>query len=259
MMRQSDNMFWGDIGDITRFSENTTSNKNKSARKTSAIILAAVQLMENYIKGIKHMDAYTASSTILSSANWIKKSSVDRYKDEKGNEIIIKPGTVYYIDYGNSFYGELAYYHHGLCVGKIDGKVLVIPMTSGKEFFSSCYHPINNPKSNKKFRQALLSEGFEKDCVLKMNDAKFISPGRIERETTTIRNDILLEIQKQLFSIEFPYFYQKFCNNINENKKLTKQINDQKELINKLKQEKNTLTQKLKNIENRNSQNKRSC
>ena len=259
MMEQSDNMFWGDINDIARFTENTKANKSKLARKTSAIILAGVQLMENYIKGIKHMDAYTASSTIISSANWIKKSTVDKFIDENGNEIQVKPGTVYYIDYGNAFYGELAYYHHGLCVGKREGKILVIPMTSGAKYFSTCYHPINNPKSNKKFRQALLSEGFEKDCVLKMNDAKFISQGRIDRETVTIPNDVLLEIQKQLFSIQFPQIYQEFINNINSNKKLLKQILEQKEIISKLKQENNTLNQKLKNIEKRNGQNKRSC
>lgn len=62
-------MFWGDIKDIVSFSENTDENKEKSARKTSAIILASVQLMENFIKGIKHMNTYDASSTILCDAN----------------------------------------------------------------------------------------------------------------------------------------------------------------------------------------------
>ena len=53
MMKSSKNMFWSDINDITRFTENTIDNKRKEARKTSSIILASVQLMENFIKGIK--------------------------------------------------------------------------------------------------------------------------------------------------------------------------------------------------------------
>ena len=73
-------MFWGDIKDIKRFSENTEENKKKSARKTSAIILAGVQLMENFIKGIKHMNAYDASSTILSMQIGFRKVSLAHLK-----------------------------------------------------------------------------------------------------------------------------------------------------------------------------------
>lgn len=73
MMDTSENMFWGDINDISRFTENTQANKVKKARRTSAILLAAIQLMENFIKGIKHMNAYDAASTIISDANWIQK------------------------------------------------------------------------------------------------------------------------------------------------------------------------------------------
>lgn len=53
MMDTSENMFWGDINDISRFTENTHANKAKKARQTSAILLAAIQLMENFIKGIR--------------------------------------------------------------------------------------------------------------------------------------------------------------------------------------------------------------
>lgn len=250
MIKATNNMFWSDLHSIKRFSENTTDNKNKEARKTSSIILAAIQLMENYIKGIKNLSAFDASSIILSDANWIRNNRNKDFLDDTGKKITIKIGTVYYIDYGNTFYNELAYFHHGLCVGKKDGKVLVIPMTSGARYFSSCFHPINNPTANKKYRQALITEGFRKDCVLKLNDAKFISPGRIDKETVSINVDILKQIQEQLFSIQFPELYQKFKNTINKNEKYEKQILDQKELISQLKQENNTLCMKLRKFDN---------
>lgn len=250
MMKSSSNMFWGDIKDIKRFSENTTENKEKPARKTSAIILASVQLMENFIKGIKHMNAYDASSTILCDANWIQKSKFGTFKDDSGKDITIELGKVYYIDYGKTFFGELAYFHYGLCIGKRDGKVLVIPMTSSKEHFASSYHPIKNPKGNKKNRQALLSEGFLKDCILKINDTKYISAGRIEKESIKINDELLLEIQKQVFQVQFPTLYTENLNYQKVNEKNQKIISKYKEEIIKLKQENNRLTQILNNQKN---------
>lgn len=247
MMKSSKNMFWGDIKDIVRFSENTKENKEKSARKTSAIILAGIQLMENFLKGIKHMNAYDASSTILCDANWIQKSKFGTFKDNKGKDITVELGKVYFIDYGKTFYGELAYFHYGLCIGKRDGKILVVPITSDKEHFPFSYHPINNPNGNKKNRQALLSEGFSKDCVLKINDTKYISAGRIEKENIHISNNLLLEIQKQVFQVQFPSLYTEYFNYQKTLEKNQRQILEQKEEIRKLKQDNNRLNQILNN------------
>lgn len=118
LIKETNNMIWGDIHNIKYYSENTKENKNKSAKKIASIILASVQLMENYIKGIKSLNAFDASSIILSDANWIRNNGRTEFLDDKGNKIIIKIGTVYYLDFGNAFSNELAYFHHGLCVGK---------------------------------------------------------------------------------------------------------------------------------------------
>ena len=250
MIKETKNMFWSEIHNIKYFSENTNENKGREARKTPSIILAAVQLMENYIKGIKKLSAYDASSMILSDANWMRNNSKTNFTDDNGNIITVKIGTIYYIDFGNTFSDELAYFHHGLCVGKKEGKILIVPMTSGTKYFSSCYHPVSNPTANKKYRQALKSEGFEKDCVLKLNDAKFISPGRIDKETVSISHDIVEQVQEQLFSIQFPELYQKLYNSLKKIDKYEKQISDQKELVSRLKQENNTLRMKLRKFEN---------
>ncbi|MCM1212247.1 MAG: hypothetical protein NC318_11645 [Blautia sp.] len=250
MIKESTNMIWSEMHNIKYYSENTEDNKNKKSRKIASIILAAVQLMENYIKGIKSLSAFDASSIILSDANWIRNNRKSDFLDEQGNKVDVRIGTIYYLDFGNTFSDELAYFHHGLCVGKKEGKILIVPMTSGTKYFSTCYHPINNPTANKKYRQALFSEGFEKNCVLKLNDAKFISPGRIDKETVSINDDILKQIQEQLFSIEFPELFQKYYNQEKKLKKYEKQISEQKELISRLKQENNTLSMKLRKFEN---------
>lgn len=247
MMNNTENMFWKEINGIKRFTENTNENKKKDARKTSAIILASVQLMENFIKGIKQMKAYDAASTIYCDASWIKKSTFDCFIDDNGKKVPIIVGKTYYIDYGKTFKGELAYFHHGLCIGKRDGKVLIVPITSGTNYFHKCFHPINNPKYNKKYRQGLLKEGFEKDCVLYINDTKFISAGRIDKEGVAINHDTLLNIQQLVLQVEFPSIWQKCNQDKIKLDKYQKIMQDQKEVISKLKNENNRLTQLLKN------------
>lgn len=248
MMDKSKNMFWSDINNISRFTENTSANKTKKARQTSSILLAAVQLMENFIKGIKHMNAYDAASTIISDANWIQKSSTGEFCDNANKRILIEVGKMYYIDYGKTFCGELSYFHYGLCIGKRDGKILIVPMRSGSDVFEKAYHPVNNPMGNRKYRQALIQEGFVKNSVLLINDTKYISAGRIDKESKIINKDILESIQMQVFQVEFPSLFANFSNIEKKNEKLIKQINDQKELIINLKNENNRCNQLLNNI-----------
>lgn len=247
MMNSTQNMVWGDINDIKRFSENTIENKNKLGKKTASIILAAIQLHENFVKGIKNLSAYDASSIILSEANWIKKNTLKNFEDKNGKKITITPGKTYYIDYGKTFCGELAYFHYGLCIGKRESKVLVVPITSGTGYINKCYHPVNNPYADKKHRQALISEGFSKDCVLKINDVKFLSAGRIEKEGVSICPDILKEIQKQVFMVEFGELFQEYSHDKSLLQKNEKQISEQKELILKLKNDNNHMRQLLIN------------
>lgn len=251
MMKETNNMVWSDIHNIKYYSENTPDNKSKKAKKIASIILASIQLMENYIKGIKNLSAFDASSIILSDVNWVRNNNRTDFFDSNGNKITIKVGTVYYLDFGNTFADELAYFHHGLCIGQKEGKILIVPMTSGAKYFPTSYHPNNNPTANKKYRQALMSESFEKDCILKLNDTKFVSPGRFDKETVSIGEDVVRQIQEQLFSIQMPEIYQKYINTIKKNTKYEKQISDQNELIQKLKQENNSLCMKLKKFENK--------
>ena len=75
-------MIWSEMHNVKYYSENTEDNKNKKSRKIASIILASVQLMENYIKGIKNLSAFDASSIILSDANWIRNNNRTEFLDD---------------------------------------------------------------------------------------------------------------------------------------------------------------------------------
>lgn len=85
--------------------------------------------------------------------------------------------------------------------------------------------------------------------MLLINDLKFISAGRIEKECIGIDEEILKSIQNQVLQVCFPKIYTDFLNQQTTIMKYEKQITDQAELIQKLKSENNTHRQKLSNIE----------
>ena len=129
--------------------------------------------------------------------------------------------------------------------------MLVVPITSGKTYFNNCYHPVNNPYANKKYRQGLLSEGFPKDCVLKIDDSKFLSSGRVIRETVDIPDCLLKEIQFQVFQVALPTYFQKFNSQEKKVVALEDKIEYLKSEISSLKSENNRMKQILNNIKNK--------
>lgn len=239
-----ENMFWSDVTDIKKYTEHTKTNKKNKSTKHAVIMLAAVQYIHNYMQGLKRQNAYDAASILFSDMNWLRKCHTTTAYDDNNKKIIPKMGHTYYIDYGNTFSGELGYYHHGLCIGRKDNKFLVVPIRSGDDIYSESYHPTNNNKGNKKFRQGLVEEGFPKNCVMLINDTKFISQARIDKEVAKIRQDVLIDIQMQVFQIMYPAIFQRYNayieNNktyVQQNKELKKEINQLKLKINKLEQQ----------------------
>lgn len=243
------NMKWHDINALSTYSANTDDNKNKRTKKTSTIIWGAIQLTENFLKALKQLNAYDSSSIIKSEATWIQKHSFDEFFDDTNRKVNMEVGRVYYIDFGKTYKGELAYFHYGLCVGKKEGKPLVIPLTSAEGYREKCYHPVNNPHANKKFRQALMCEGFSKDAVLRINDAKFISAGRIESMDCKISEDALLDIQKTLFAISFPDIKREYDCLLSTTSKQKRKIEEQEKFIARLKSDNKKLNGQLQDLQ----------
>ena len=237
-------MIWGDINGVNRYTANKTDNKAKRTKHASKILLGAIQYAENYLRSLKQLNAYDASSIIKSDSSWLQKHSFNEFKVGDRN-VAIKPGQICYLDYGKAYKGELAYFHYGLCVSRKDGKLFVIPITSATSWINDCYHPVKNPSATKKYRQGLKSEGFSKDCVLMLNDAKFISAGRIDSLDVEINPDTLVEIQQQLFTVCFPNINSKFITITDKIDRLDKKIKDKDEIITGLKNSNTTLNQKL--------------
>ncbi len=138
-----------------------------------------LQLIDNMNRIIRQLNAYDSSSILIAESNWMKRNHFKKYTPSENAPKKVLFGQVCTIDYGKTYKGEIGYIHPGLCVGKKNEKYLIIPMTTGKTWRNTCYHPVYNPNMTKENRQCCINEGFEKDGVLLMNDSKLISGGRI--------------------------------------------------------------------------------
>lgn len=195
------------LNDVACYTQNNSTNKSMEAIKREKIINALFELEENIHKIIRQLNAYDASSILVSESNWIKRNHFSKYMPAKGTLCKVNFGQVCTVDYGKTYKGEIGYIHPGLCIGKKNDKYLIIPMTTGATWRKKCYHPVHNPNMTKETRQSCMSEGFSKDGVLLISDAKFVSGGRILELHDIITANALLEIQEQLMEVMFPVVY----------------------------------------------------
>lgn len=218
-----------------------------SAIDKSKIINALFQHEENIHEIIRQLNAYDASSLLIAESNWMKRNHFNKYMPKETASKKISFGQVCTIDYGKTYKGEVGYIHPGLCVGKRKHKYLVIPMTSGKMWRNTCYHPMLNPEMTKDKRQSCITEGFRKEGVLLMNDARFISGGRILELHEIINDNTLKEIQTQLLYIMFPNLYKEFDILSKQNIQLQNTIDNLTKQIKNLKLDNEKMSKKIHN------------
>lgn len=233
------------------FTGNNATNKGMDALKKYKILNGLFQLEDNIYKIIKQLNAYDASSILIAESNWIKRNHFSKYMPSMGAPKKIEFGQVCSIDYGKTYKSEMGYIHPGLCVGIKNGKYLIVPITTGKTWRTTCYHPIENPDMTKEYRQALQSEGFDKDEVLLINDTKFISGGRILELHEIINSNTLKEIQYQLLQIMFPILFDETVEIQKENQKLAHKIKNMEGQVKNLKKKNDILSSRIHNLESK--------
>ncbi|MDP4152871.1 MAG: hypothetical protein Q8865_05435 [Bacillota bacterium] len=221
-----------DFTELKRLSKNNQYNKNLPAKNSCDILVALMANSENFNELLLGSDAYTSSSLIRSEHNWLNRKDVKSLRVKSSNKLSY--GQVCFIDFGKAYYSEMAYTHCGLYIGKNKGKLLFIPITSVLD--SGAYHPVDNPSGDKALRLAKVDEGFSKQCILILNDAKFISPGRIIETYEIIDADVFKQIKMQLFGVMFPDVCREFYKQQEERDALNKQVSCLSEEIRALRQ-----------------------
>ena len=105
--------------------------------------------------------------------HWIKGRSAKK-KTRNCSE-----GTIVEVEFGLTYKTETPYRHSALVIKEYANKVVVIPSTSKQEYWDKGYHPTSNPSGDKEYFRVTVTDGFDHNCVLSMNDYKTISKNRI--------------------------------------------------------------------------------
>lgn len=222
-------------GALQPLSKNTPFNKRNKAETSVECMLALLDYQQNFEEIIRQMNIYDATSLLIAEQDWIKRHNFNTYK--KG----LEKGQVCKVDFGKTYDRETAFIHYALFMGKYKNKFLVIPMTTSNDEVNKAFHPIDNQKGEYRLRLAKTQEGFPEKAALYMNDAKFISPGRIIDGFNKINVNVLQQIEIHLIKIMFPAFYASVENIEKQNQQL---INENLLLIDKLKNMKHQTSRK---------------
>ncbi|MEG0265201.1 MAG: hypothetical protein RSA06_03095 [Erysipelotrichaceae bacterium] len=92
--------------------------------------------------------------------------------------IEIKIGDICFIDFGEAYINESGYQHFGIVMSIMNGKALVIPMSSNYHTYKQALSE-DNPLGKAHLMQIGLIKGLVKKSVLFLNDAKFINTARM--------------------------------------------------------------------------------
>ncbi len=114
--------------------------------------------------------------SMISERNWLERA---KCKSSEDLGIVIRPGDICYLDYGQAYLFEMGFQHLGLVLAIVEKKALVIPMTSNEKTYANAYDPVTNPNGKKNLFDLGDVEKLHKRSVLFLNDMKFINTARV--------------------------------------------------------------------------------
>ena len=147
------------------------------------------------------------SNITISLQNWTFKRKHRDFKDQ------VNKGEIFLADLGLN--NELAYCHPVLILNKdIEGKVLVLPVTSTPHIVEKAFHPIASPTGLRKYRKVFKNDGFDVDSAIIIDELRIINKGRLIEKKGSLNEDINLpnsifqEVNEAAFKLLFNDFYQ---------------------------------------------------
>ncbi|MCM1232107.1 MAG: hypothetical protein NC489_18455 [Ruminococcus flavefaciens] len=174
-------------------------NKSKNAFEDSIILSSCLKLFSNIIFELQSLKVNEVALFIHSMNHWItnKKHSVSKK---------YKAGTIVEYECGLNYQDELSYRHTGLVIEEFDKKIVIIPSSSTQSLIDK-----SSKKENGLWYYVLvgISEGFNHDCVLLLNDMKTVSKKRVIGSFSNITesesgkllfNDIKIQLMRHYFS-----------------------------------------------------------
>ncbi len=141
---------------------------------------------------------------MISEANWILRRKCSSSEDVG---IVVAPGDVVFLDYGQAYLNEMGYQHFGLIMSICRRKALIIPMTSNSQHYRNAYDERMNPEGKRHLMRLGKLPGMNRQSVLYLNDMKYINTARIIRVIAHLdtESELYGQIRQRMTEIMFSY------------------------------------------------------
>lgn len=190
-------------------------------------------LFSKFINKFEKSKSYQTGLFIKSMNDWIdRQDNESQPLDNSIKSILV--GDIYMIDWNLTYSPELSYEHPGVVIGIIGDFLFVLPVSGQKQYIEIGYHPVNNITGDKNYRIVDESDGFSKQCVIHINQAKVISKTRILYKIGELQVDengscnLMEEIKTTIFNTYFSVEYNKLLEENSEYKRQNLFLSEQR-------------------------------
>lgn len=238
--------------------ENVDECKNIHSYDNIIVSKSIFGLFSKLINKFERTKSYQTGLFIKSMDDWIdRKNNNNQPLDRRITEISV--GDIYMVDWNLSYSPELSYEHPCVVIEKIEDFLFVLPVSAQKQYIEIGYHPINNIDGNKNYRIVDATDGFNKQCVIHINQAKTISKTRILYKMGQLSTDengyskLYQEIKEEMISKYFPMEYNQLLEENSEYKRRFDYLSVQRKCnqsrADKYRNENDQLKRKLEELE----------
>ena len=199
--------------------DNTEDCKHSHSFDKSIVSKALFALFNKTINKIENMTEYETGLFIQSFDKWLDRKDI---VNKSENDIKVEVGDICMIDWNINYNPELSYVHPCLIIEDVNNMIFTVPVSGQKDIIDIAYHPIDNIDGDKNYRKVTTTDGFLKESVLFISEAKVISKSRIINKIGRLSCDLLnedglfREIRWNMIANYFPYEYSIMRNTIEE-------------------------------------------
>lgn len=247
------------IGELkTELKNNVEQCKNINSYDNIIISKSIFGLFSKLINKFEKTKSYQTGLFIKSMNDWIDRKNDNKPLSDKIEEV--KSGEIYMIDWNLGYDPELSYEHPGIVVENIDNFLFVLPVSGQKHYIDIAYHPLNKPDGDKNYRLVDEKDGFNKLCVIHLDQARSISITRLLYKMGEIpieqdgKSSLFCELKEYMLNKYFPNEYNNFLEVINEDKKRIEYLSIQRKCnqsrADRYRNENERLKKEIKRLEN---------
>lgn len=188
--------------------ENTYDCKHQHTLDGSIVAKSIFAIFNKFINKLEYMTEYESGLFVQSFDKWLDRKDVINKAE---NNVSVAVGDICMVDWNINYNPELSYVHPCLIVEDVNNMIFAVPVSARQDIMEIAFHPVDNIDGNKNYRKVTAYDGFLKDCVLFISEAKVISKSRIINKIGKLtcdlldKNGLFREIRWSMIQMYFPY------------------------------------------------------